>query len=344
MKVFSLKSSKIIYSVVFCLLLTGCSFNWPPRAAAESITLSGWIVYWDDQNGEKDLAKVKNRLKNLSFFAAYFDENDELFLPKQIVEQKEKIDKENIKYKKFLTIVNDQKNADGKISLKDTDLLERLFADEARMQKNIDEVIDLVKKNGYDGVEIDYERIWVNEKTGYAFSRFINKLAYQAIKEDIRLRVVLEPGIPFGKTDFAKGPEYVVMLYNLYGTHSGPGPKADSRFIQRTINKMFSGLPETRAVAFSTGGALWGSDGSKKFITQEEAEALCEKHSAESEIDSASHARHFQYDENGHRYTVWYADEDTLNHWLRAARLAGIEEVSIWRLGGNRNLNKLIER
>ena len=33
---------------------------------------------------------------------------------------------------------------------------------------------------------------------------------------------------------YSVGPEYMVMLYNLYGLHSGPGPKADGPFIEKT--------------------------------------------------------------------------------------------------------------
>lgn len=334
------KLTKTISFLVMCLFMTGCGLFYPPKALAEPARLSAWLVYWDEEPGEKDLSQIKGRLQKLSFFSAHFDEKDKVFIPKKFADNKKRLDKAKGDYQTFLTFVNDKKVDADKMSLKDTELLKRLFASDESMKKHIDEIIKITKKNGYDGIEIDYERLWVEPEVGAKFSVFINRLAYQAVKNGLKLRVILEPGIPFDETDFAKGPEYVVMLYNLYGTHSGPGPKADKSFIERTIKKMET-LPTTKAVAFSTGGCIWGTDGSKKFITEQEAVELQAKHKAETEIDTSSHARHFQFMENGYLYTVWYADSQTLNYWISTAKSMGIKDVSLWRLGGNEQLNKL---
>ena len=55
----------------------------------------------------------------------------------------------------------------------------------------------------------------------------------------LKLRVPLAPGTSFSTTHFIAGPEYVVMLYNLYGTHTLlPGPKADRAFVQKILANM----------------------------------------------------------------------------------------------------------
>ena len=338
------KTIKTIALATCFILAAGCSGNFPLSVKANDpkpSKYSAWITYWDAKNGEKELLQIKSKIDNLSYFAAYFGENDKLIVPKNIKQLKKNFDKKRLKQKSYLTFVNDVKLPNDQILLKDIDLLRRLFATDESIYKHIESIIKIAKEASYDGIEIDYERIWVDENVGIKFSVFINILAQECIKNNLALRVVLEPGIPFEKNIFANGPEYVVMMYNLYGTHSGPGPKADRSFIKRVIDKM-QWLPEEKAVAFSNGGCIWGTDGSKKFITQEEAEALAEKYKPEIEIDTESAAKYFQYNgENGYLYTVWYADSQTINFWIATARANGISNVSIWRLGGNVKIEEL---
>ena len=144
-----------------------------------------------------------------------------------------------------------------------------------------------------------------------------------------------------------KGPEYVVMFYNLYGTHSGPGPKADFAFIEKTIKKM-EALPGTKSAAFATGGCLWedyvplgDKKGKVRNVDEAEAVQLAEKHHATPVRDEKSHALHFAYQAEGHEYVVWYADSETLNAWIGAAARGGLDRVSLWRLGGNENIKEI---
>lgn len=117
-------------------------------------------------------------------------------------------------------------------------MLQRLFQTEESLQNHASDVLRLAKEGGYDGVEIDYEGLW---KRGDSllqsqYVHFLHVLVRMAEKEAIPVRVVLEPSVPFD-AGFPRGASYVVMLYNLYGPHSGPGPKADDAFIQRTCRK-----------------------------------------------------------------------------------------------------------
>ena len=178
---------------------------------------------------------------------------------------------------------------------------------------------------------------------------FTYKLSRACIKENLDLRIVLEPGMPMD-AGFCKGPEYVVMFYNLHGKHSGPGAKADAAFIQKTIGKM-AAIPGRKSAAFATGGCLWedyGLLGLKKgpvrFVDEEEAAALVQKHSLTPERDAESAALHCQYEENGHHYALWYADSETINAWIKLAADNGIERISLWRLGGNTDIKAVKNR
>ena len=321
------------------LILVGYSSGSPSSWAGpkESPSKAAWIVYWDLETGGADLTKISHRLEKLSWFAAYFDAQDRLFVPAELTQKRQEAAKGPAMY---LTIVNDKINANGSVAVKDLDVLNRLFASDELMERHIEEIIRLALDGGYHGIEVDYERIWRDPTLGLTFTAFTNRLYVEARKNNLKLRIVLEPNAPFDSPYFAAGPEYVVMLYNLHGLHNGPGPKADRAFIQKTVKRM-KALPGDKAVALATGGVIWAESRGKKMVTQEEARSLAAKNGAEMKRDRDSQCLVFTYHDQGIKHTVWYADVHTLNFWITAAQEQGEIPISLWRLGGNRDIQLL---
>ncbi len=331
----------MILTSVFVIL--GCNFS--PLSvnvvASEPARLSTWLAYWDLDAGHKDLTKLGDGLDKLFFFGAYFDRNDRVIIPPELSGRYGELRKSKGKYVSYLTFINDRQSPDGQIIMKDTEVLRRLFADEAALEKHIDEIVALTLKGGYDGLEIDYEKIWSDEYLGQTFVHFVNRLYIKTLKTNLKMRVVLEPGTPFATAGFINGPEYVVMLYNLYGLHSKPGPKANKDFIQKTIARM-APLPGEKAVALATGGCFWGSNGKKGLLTEVEAKTIAKINDAVERRDEDSQCVVFDYqDKHGVTYEVWYADAKTLKFWISVAQAKGVNNISLWRLGGNVDINKV---
>ena len=151
------------------------------------------------------------------------------------------------------------------------------------------------------------------------------------------MRVLVEPNTPFESLTFPPGPTYVMMCYNLYGGHNGPGPKADAAFIQSLMAQM-AALPGRKDFAIATGGFDW-CNAEVKQLTQEAAVALAAEHGVTPKRDAASRALSFLYkDDEARRHEVWYADRETLGYWAAIIRAGGdAGGISIWRLGGNYN-------
>lgn len=332
-----------ILTAVF-IFLAGCTYSnqFVVNAVAQEPPIrSAWLAYWDVAAGEKDVVTMGDQLDRLSYFGAYFDKRDHMFIPPELSENRYAQGKSNRKYETYLSFINDKQNSDGTVSLKDIEVLRRLFASDAAMDKHIDEIIAMTLQGGYDGLEIDYERIWKDEKIGQSFVHFTNKLYEKAAEHHLKLRIVLEPSTPFSTAHFVDGPEYVVMFYNLYGLHSGPGPKADRNFIEKAINNM-KALPGEKSVALATGGCMWGSNGQKNFLTEMEAKTLAETNGAELHRDEESQCVFFTYKEKDVSYQVWYADVHTLNYWISIAKQQRMNNISLWRLGGNVEIDKIL--
>lgn len=328
-KILCYKKHILLALLVACVgYMCACFAAKPNQAPPMQPQRAAWLVYWDWEQG---LAKAQlDKEQTYIVFAASFDKKGKLLLPEQFkVEDLSKIPQEQL----FLSIVNDREGKKNQLLQKDITILKRKLSGKKRRRKHVQQIIDLCKENGFSGVEIDYENIWQDEKLIQNFALFTAELRDKTQEAGLKLRVVLEPKSLSYAELLPENVEYVVMFYNLYGLHSGPGPKADEKFILRTLKKIEK-LRGTPNIAFANGGFSWTSGQRAKSLTSQQAAALAQKHDVVPQRDAQSHALHFSYEEAGKQYTVWYADEETLNFWYQTAAAYGYKRFSLWRLEG----------
>ena len=313
------------------LLTAGCSAEPLKSGKHPPISESAWLVYWDEDKGMADFKRNKSKWDSISYFAIRMDAKGHFRRPKELPVK-------DAGKPFYLTFVNDVARPNGEEISKDIDILKILLKDERSRTAHAKEILQIAKDYGAAGIDLDYEKIAKDPEVLKSFAAFTRTLYVECLAEKMPLRIILEPSVPFD-TPFSEGPEYVVMLYNLHGTHGGPGPKADGTFIERTIQKM-EALPAKRAVAFSNGGCLWKDygflglkKGTSRFITGEDAVKLARVNQITPERDPDSAALHFSYSYDGSTYEVWYADEETLAAWATLAANKGMTEVMLWRLG-----------
>ncbi|RNB55784.1 glycosyl hydrolase [Brevibacillus gelatini] len=328
--------------MVFAALCTGCATNgsdqemWKRVEAAEQpLEKTAWVADWQWQDGSEDLQGMTNGLTRVQMFAAYFDEADNLLFTdmfkKGLPKVKEIAQKSSL-VRVDLTIVNDLKRPDGTDVQKDPSIVTRLMATPQSRAKHIAQIMEAVDTYQFDGVEIDYER--VEEKDWSNMQLFIQELYEKLQKKEKTLRIVLEPRTPLEKLALPKGPVYVMMAYNLYGTTSGPGPKADRQFIKELATAM-QAVPGEKVIAIAAGGFDWAESGEVTAVTEKEALELAKSGAEPPERDEASGSLHFSYvDEHNRKHTVWYADGTTLANWAQVIEDEGYRKLALWRLGG----------
>ncbi|WP_054026632.1 glycosyl hydrolase family 18 protein [Bacillus sp. FJAT-28004] len=298
--------------------------------------LSAWIVDWQWKQGLEDLSIIKGELTSLQLFAAYFDYKDSLYFTdkfQQALPEIMKVYKKNEQQQIYMTIVNDQFNENGESIQKDSSLITRLVASEKSRKKHVDELLAAVDQFGVNGIEINYER--VEEQDWERVLLFYSELYARLQKEGKSLRIVLEPRAPIEQFKLPEGPDYVMMAYNLYGSHSGPGPNADKAFIEQLASRM-EVLPGKPYMAFSVGGFDWREDGKVEALTEERAALLLKQTGSTAQRDQASGSMYFEYTDaetDNMKHTVWYADQVTISQWLDIAKRSGYSKAAIWRLG-----------
>lgn len=301
----------------------------------EQTAFSAWLADWDYKSGLSDFEELKSSLSQVQIFAACFNSNDNLLFTENFEHLKESMGKHKSGDSPafFLTIVNDRINEDGTTLQKDPGILSRILDTAQSRDRHIDELIQKTLEGRFDGIEIDYEKIPKQSFSKYA--DFISELYTRASEHKLALRVVIESGVNTDKLALPEGPQYAVMLYNLYGTHSGPGPKADYKFIKGTLNK-FTKLPgENNIAALSLGGFDWPDTGKAAALTEEQAAKLAVDKGVKAFRDKDSGALSFNYmDEKNVRHTVWYADMETIDSWAAECKKHGYGNIALWRLGG----------
>lgn len=345
-----LKKSMFIFIFILSFLLVSCTQqkninnkekDLDDHREAEIITnhvnYSIWITYWDIKDLESEIESIQNSIDNICYFAAYFDQDKEPFIPSQTIESfKTMKDLYGHKgYGNYLTFVNDLILKDGTSSLKDVDLLYTLFETEESMNHHIEEILSMTISEGFDGIEIDYEAIKKDIELWELFIEFVNRLYQSANEKNILVRVLLEPNVPIDMITLPEGPEYVMMCYNLYGYGTKPGPKANKGFIEDLIKKM-EGLPGEINFALATGGYDFYNNGKVNALTEKEAVELIKVYNKSTMRDKESQALFFHYiDHEGISHEVWYADQETIKYWTYIIQEAGDYGISIWRMGGN---------
>jgi hypothetical protein len=298
-------------------------------ASAEEGNLTAWMVEWDFAMGLEERDQLAESLSAVEVFAAAFNEQDQPFLKPGLQAALTEVGSGQ---DLFLTIVNDRL-AGGKTVAKDPDLISRLVASPESRAKHQKDLLTILASGPFVGLDIDYERI----KTGDMgnFLTFCQELQTTLAKAGKRLRVVLEPKRQLWENPLPPGPEYVLMAYNLFGGHSGPGPKANPDFIAELALSCQKGRNLPR-LALATGGFVWRGSGPTRGVTEEDAWELVKEYSATPRRDATSAYLTFTYEspQEGD-CEVWFADGETLAFLIHAARDNGFKNFDLWRLGGN---------
>lgn len=306
----------------------------PRAAAAEDYAYGAWLPYWDADASLPEAESLAGRLDAAVAFACLFDGEDRPLMPGETEGLLSALQRmyDQTDTTVFLSVVNDIEISTGGYENKSADLLRRLFQSEEAMSAHLEALAALIDEYALDGLELDYENIKRDAGLWAAYAAFIEKAWAMCERGGVRLRVVLPWDAP-RYASLPAGPEYTVMCYNLYGYHSGAGPKADFDFLRETC-ELYRDVPGRVRMALATGGFEW--DGGKvAAMTQEEAAQALLRAGVAPSRDALSGALNAAYEADGASREIWYADGATLAAWRDECAAYGFAAFDLFRLGGN---------
>lgn len=314
---------------LLALLMLALAFARPAPVLAQSY--AAWLPYWEAEDAMEELAALDGQIDTAIAFAAIFDSRDRVMMLPETEQLLEQMRACCTQTQVTLSVVNDIELEPGRYDNKSSDLLRRILRDEESMLRHIEQLFGLVDKYDLAGLEIDYEALKDDQKLWDRFAVFIEELYRQFSSQGLSLRVVLSWDAPKYIT-LPEGPEYSVMCYNLYGYHSGSGPKADYDFL-RTVAELYAPYAPGTRMALATGGFVWG-DGIRA-LTQRQAQQLIREQNVQMVRDMRSGALSGSYAQGARTHTLWMADAMTLSLWRDLFAGDGFAGFDLFRLGGN---------
>ncbi|USN87814.1 MAG: hypothetical protein H6779_05470 [Candidatus Nomurabacteria bacterium] len=134
--------------------------------AASGIEVSGWIPWWQDEAGIQSATKNIKKLDTIRPFVYEIDNKGDII---------EKTDIHSDEWEDFLRIAK-RNNVEvvPTISWFDGQQIHETLSDRKLRKAHINDIVRLVKSEGYDGIEIDYEQ--KEAETIDYFSTFLKEL------------------------------------------------------------------------------------------------------------------------------------------------------------------------
>ena len=337
-----MKRSLILLLACLALFMAGCgktetaasvgedaapvSEDAPQAVATEDVGCSAWLCYWDAEAALQEAREHQESFESLICFEACFDSEGNILLLPETEELLAGVRELDVPV--YLSLVNDVRQPDGSFVQKSRDFLAEELSTEAQRSAHIAKIMQLVQATGVDGLELDYENFKNDTELWASYTALIQQLYGILSHNGVNLRVVMECRAP-KYAQFPEGPVYSCMCYNLYGSHSGPGPKADVAFLQE-LGESWKQVPGEVHMAFATGGYLWAGEKAEKSLTEQAARSWLEQEKAKATRDGGSGALTADASR-----TLWYADGETLTLWRETLQAMGYAHFDLFRLGGN---------
>ncbi len=212
--------------------------------------------------------------------------------------------------------------------------------------------------NPYDGVTIDFEGLRAGQKS--AFTLFLTELSQRLRQMEKSLYVCVAPMLTAGS--YYDGYDYeaisqladrvIVMTYDYDANDLTEfvGTEYYKTAAQAPIDQVFLSMmeavrsvsdPEKLVLGYSCKNVAWQIDANGKLLSGKPVypsnETVHRRLGQSSTVRGWSETYQMPYatytTEDGSRYFLWYDDSRSTQAKLDAAKLLGVRNVSLWRLG-----------
>ncbi len=216
-----------------------------------------------------------------------------------------------------------------------------LLDDEIR-QKAVMNIVNLLRKYDYAGVNIDFEFIPPWTRDGY--TKFIKQLHQELKKFDMLLTVSVFPkiNVPLdlhGAYDYEAISPYidymVIMTYDHNWSSGNPGPIAPLSWVEDNIIYARQYIPENKILlGIANYGYDWKEPGQGNDLGAIRAKELAREKNVPIKWDEKAKTPFFYYqDEQNQQREVWFESSYSLEYKLDLVEKYNLKGIGIWRLG-----------
>lgn len=218
-----------------------------------------------------------------------------------------------------------------------------ILHDPAAMDRHVNDIVALVLRENYAGIDIDYEDLRGSDRD--AFSTFVTNLGDALHAENKILSVAV-----FAKTsdegddqrnvaqDYAAIGDAVdevrLMAYDYHWSASAPGPVAPITWVREVLDYAKTEIAAEKIVlGVPVAGFDW-VEGQGEPVSWLQSYGRTRAYNATLQYDRLSQSPSFRYtDEQGRAHEVWFENAESTTAKLEAAKSAGIGGVYLWMFG-----------
>lgn len=236
------------------------------------------------------------------------------------------------------------------IAISNADILHQIVVNPTSLTTHVDSIHQEVINNGYDGIDIDYEMIYL--KSGPQFKEFIERLTAKLNSSGKILSLTLLPKwgdkvmySAFPETrevqDYAwagrVADEVRIMTYDYTSSGSkAAGPIAPISWYEDVLEYSVTKIPKEKLVmGIHLYGYEWGDDGKVSAKTYSQAEALKIQagYTYNHDLVYAEGRADYQCLRGG-KCVLYFQDKEGVETRKELAKKYNIKGVVYWRLGG----------
>lgn len=225
----------------------------------------------------------------------------------------------------------------------DPDITHQALSNEKTRKKIINKTLELCKKYGMKGINIDFEHTKIDDRD--YITDFVREFR-QAADEDFIITVDVTPQIsadvtkePYDRKALAEIADYMVVM--AYDQHWGSSDKAGSvaqyKWVEGSINVLFRNIPNKKMIlGVPLYTRIWKEDGGKvtsKTISMDEVARIIASKGLKPVWDKESQQNYIEYQENGADYKIWIEDASSLEKKVSLVNKYNLAGVGSWRLG-----------
>lgn len=212
--------------------------------------------------------------------------------------------------------------------------LHRILNNPKKTDRLINDVVKLLKKNNFQGINVDFEEL--QEDNNEVLTNFEKKLYNALHAEGFLVTQNVSPyNEDYNYKELARYNDYLfLMAYDQHSESTKPGPICSQRWIQNAVNNLASHIPASKIVLNL---AAYGYDWSKDTTTNlsyQEALALARESDGHVKFDNDTYNLHYKYyDGEDKIHDVYFTDAATNFNTMRFATEYGLAGTAVWRLG-----------
>jgi spore germination protein len=182
----------------------------------------------------------------------------------------------------------------------------QILTDPTTAQRAIDQSVDYIVSQGYDGLDVDFEGVLPNDRA--ALTSFTARLG-QALHRNGKLFTMALPAKTYDtKTGWAGAADYaalapsldhaIIMTYEYSGATTPPGSTAPQQWVDQVLAYTSSVIPPGKVLL---GVAFYGRDwnltqgGRSRAVTYPQAAVIAEAEGATITTDSTTRSGTFRY-------------------------------------------------